>query len=955
MTIFTRTLLAGALAASCYGCVDTQTPIATQSGQNQAVAANKSDFNIPFEKMVLDNGLTVLLHQDNSDPIVALATVVHAGSNREKPGRTGFAHFFEHMSFNDSENVPMGANRKMIPELGGSRNGGTWNDGTIYYEVVPVDALEKLLWIDSDRFGYMINTVKEATLEREKQVVKNEKRQRVDNRAYGHTDHVIRKALYPADHPYNWTTIGDLKDLQNATLEDVRGFYQQFYVPSNATLVIAGNIDMNDIKVKVKKWFGEITAGKPPADLEPQVVTLEKDVKLYHLDNFAKLPELRLTFPTVQEYHQDAYALNALASILSDGKRAPLFTTLVKEQAVAPSVSAYQSSNEIAGTFTIRVRANAGTSLDKVHAAINKAMAKFETEGFADNDLARIKASQETDFYNNVTGVLDKALQLGIYNEFAGDPNYAGTDIANILAVSRKDVIRVYHRYIKNQPAVITSFVPKEQKSLVLSGSQQAKVIEEVIVAGAEKTFKESASDDFVKTATKLDRSEPPLGVQPPVQIPQTWRDQTPQGIKLLGIEHNELPLVNFILRVDGGQWLDKSDKTGTANLLAQLMNEGTANKNAAQLEDAIGLLGASIEVKAGRERISISGNTLAKHFDQTMALVNEMILAPRWDEATFERLKNRQLTRIKQSQGDPAAIASNVFKQQIYGEDHLGGQVFGGTASSVSNIKLADLKSWYQHNFSPKHATLHVVGDIKQQQVSQAVAKLDAKWRGGKIKFPTFNSPKSVSKPQVYFVDIPDAKQSVIYMGKAALKGGDPMYDQLDMANNRLGRDSSSRLTQVLRIEKGYTYGARSSITRNHYTGAFIARTQVRSNVTLESLDIMKDLVSNYSATFSEQDLITTKNLISKGYARRFETLDNLLDMLVDMSAYDLPDDFITNIQHQTETTQLNIFHQTVNKYMDEQQMIYVVVGDAKTQLTRVAALGYGEPIVLDIHGQPL
>jgi zinc protease len=251
-----RTLLTVLLTSLLVSCNATKQdkPAVVKAAPTPA-SATQSTFNIPFEKFQLDNGLTVLLHQDKSDPIVALATVVHVGSSREKPGRTGFAHFFEHMSFNDSENVPMGANRKMIPELGGSRNGGTWNDGTIYYEVVPVDAFEKLLWIDSDRFGYMINTVKEATLEREKQVVKNEKRQRVDNRAYGHTGHVVRKALYPKDHPYNWTVIGDLADLQNATLGDVREFYDTYYVPSNATLVIASDIDIAQTKAKLFEPF----------------------------------------------------------------------------------------------------------------------------------------------------------------------------------------------------------------------------------------------------------------------------------------------------------------------------------------------------------------------------------------------------------------------------------------------------------------------------------------------------------------------------------------------------------------------------------------------------------------------------------------------------------------------------------------------------------------------------
>jgi zinc protease len=952
MKKLTLTLLATAMLASCNVTKDTTMSAATSAAEAQTPAAS---FNIPFEKLTLDNGLTVLLHQDKSDPIVALATVVHVGSSREKPGRTGFAHFFEHMSFNDSENVPMGANRKMIPELGGSRNGGTWSDGTIYYETVPVDALEKLLWIDSDRFGYMINTVKEATLEREKQVVKNEKRQRVDNRAYGHTNHVIRKALYPADHPYNWTVIGDLADLQNATLGDVSEFYEKYYVPSNATLVIAGDIDMDDIKTRVTQWFGEIKPGKPIEDMSPRPVSIEKDIKLYHLDNFAKLPELRMTFATVEQYHPDAYALDALANILADGKSAPLFATIVKEKKLAPSVSAYQSSDELAGTFTVRVRANAGVALDDVYAGIAASMANFEKHGFRDQDLARIKASQETDFYNGVSSVLSKALQLGTYNEFAGDPNFAGKDISNILAVSRQDIMRVYHQYIKNKPAIITSFVPKSKQDLVLSGSTKANVAEEKIVAGAEKQFDESANTDFVKTPTKMDRSEPALGVQPDVKIPAIWQQKTSNGIKLMGIEHNELPLVNFSLRIDGGQWLDDADKLGTADLLAQLMSEGTSGMTPAELEDAIGLLGASLEIEATREGIEITGNALAKHFAKTLGFVTDIILTPRWDQSIFKRIKSRQLTRIKQLEGNPSAVTSVAFNRQIYGKNHLGGQPMGGTSTTVNNIELNDLKAWYKRNLSPKHATLHVVGDIKPAQVTSALTKLQSQWTGKTIDFPKFTAPTAVTKPQVFFVDIPNAKQSVIYMGKAALKGNDPMYDSLIMANNRLGSDSSARLTQVLRIQKGYTYGARSGIARHHYTGVFLARTQVRSNVTLESLNIVKDLVGNYAPTFNKDDLKIAKNLISKGYSRRFETLGKLTRMLEAMSTYSLPVNFIEKQQQLVQDMSLNALHSTVKQYMNEQQMIYVIAGDAKTQLENVKAFGYGEPILLDINGERL
>ncbi len=922
------------------------------TAKTQTVNKSSTDFDIDYQQYQLANGLKVILHQDSSDPIVAMATVVHVGSNREKPGRTGFAHFFEHMSFNDSENVPKGANRKMIPELGGTRNGGTWSDGTIYYEVVPKDAFDKLLWIDSDRLGFMINTVDQGTLEREKQVVKNEKRQRVDNRPYGHTGHVIKKALYPKDHPYNWTVIGDLEDLQAATLDDVREFYDQYYVPANATLVIAGDIDIEQTKQKVERWFGEIKPGKPIDSMKPRPVKLQKDIKLYHLDNFAKLPELRLTYPSIEQYHKDAYALSALAQILSQGKEASLYKTIVEEQKLAPGVAAWNRSEEIAGTFTIRVRANAGTELDKVYQGIQQALANFEKNGFSDEQLTKIKAKQETDFYYDIESVLDKALQMGIYNEYAGSPDFIKQDVKNIIAVTREDVMRVYHQYIKDKPAIITSFVPKDGKQLAISNSTKADVVEEEIKQGAETKFVENDAIEYQKTVTKHDRSEPPLTELPKIQVPSVWRSATSNGVKVYGIESTELPVVNFSLRIDGGQSLDQTSKLGTAYLLAQLMNEGTKTKTPQELEQAIGLLGATLSIDVGKEAIIIRGRSLAKNFQATVELLAEMLLEPRFDAKEFERLKAARLTGIEQSKGNASRIAINAFMKLIYGSQHLLGLPMGGTKQTVEAINLDDLKQYYQANLSPANASFHVVGSVDQAQVEQALASFKS-WQGEAIAMPEQPTVKPVSKPALYFIDLPNAKQSVIYVGKPVVSGFEEDFYPIQFANNRLGGGMSARLAQTLRIQKGYTYGAYSFIRPSYYQSPFVASSQVRTNVTLESLEIFKDLIGNYQATYLDEDLAVAKNMTIKGNARRFETLSQRLDMLQNISLFQLPNNYVEQRQAYVSDVTLEQVHSVIGQYLDEQQMIYLVVGDAKTQLPRMKGLGYGEPIVLDIDGE--
>jgi len=911
-------------------------------------------FEIPFFKYTLDNGLEVVLHQDRSDPIVAIATLIHVGSSREKPGKTGFAHFFEHMSFNDSENVPRGANRKMIGELGGTRNGGTWSDGTIYYEVVPKDAFEKLMWIDSDRLGYMINTVTEWALENEKQVVKNEKRQRVDNRPYGHTGEIILENLYPADHPYHWPVIGSLDDLQAATLDDVREFYDRFYGANNATLVIAGDIDIDETRALVESWFGEIRRGPELPPLEPLSVKLEASTSLYHIDRFAKLPELRLVFPTVEDFHEDSYALDALGDILADGKRAHLYKVIVEEQKLAPAVSAYNSTSELAGTFEIRIRAKDGVDLDEVKLAVETALTRFEEQGFKDKDLARIKATLETNFYESISSVLGKAFQLASYNVYAGDPGFLTDEIDRIQGVTREDIVDVYNRYIKGKHYIMTSFVPQGAESLIVEGAVKAKVVEEKIVQGAEKTVAADPDFEYERTETTLVRDEPALGPAPVLDLPEVWSAEASNGMRVLGIEQNELPLVRFRIVLRGGHLLDPREKAGAAELLAALLTEGTKSKTPEELEDAIGELGADIDVRAGRESIVIQASGLSRHYDALLGLVAEILLEPRWDEKEYERLKSAQLTRIRQREGDPQSIASTTFEKLLYGEKHIFSLPTEGTADTVSAITLDDLKSYYTRNFSPSVASFLVTGAASRDAVLASLATLAGRFEPKQVEFPRFPVADAPDDPSLYFIDMPGSKQSVIYVGNLALKGNDDDYNNLVYANNRLGSGSSARLFQLLRIEKGYTYGAGSRISRRSEIAPFMASTSVRANVTLESLELLKQQLRDYRETFTEEDLETTKNLLIKQATRRFETLGSLMGVLQDISQFDLALDFIE--QEQQELMQLTLadVQQTIDRYMNEKRMVYLVVGDGATQRARLKKLGYGDAVQLDVEGKP-
>ena len=449
-----------------------------------AIIVKNSDKNptIEFEKFILDNGLEVILHIDRSDPIVAINLAAKVGSGREKPGRTGFAHLFEHLLFLDSENLGYGGLDEMNTRIGGDgTNGFTTNDMTQYFQAVPKEGLEKIIWAEADKLGWFINTVTQDVLDNEKQVVKNEKRQRVDNRPYGHNRYIVSKAIYPSNHPYNWQVIGSLEDLDSSTLDDVKEFYSKWYVPNNVTLTLSGDFKKSEAKNLITKYFGEIPKGEDISTYEAEPVSLKADKSFYHEDNFATLPQLSITWPTVKQYHPDSYALDILINYLTEGKNAPLNQSMIEEDKVTSQISSYNHTKEIAGELYMFMSPNENKSIDSLLPPLKKGFARFENNGISERDLNRIKAGVEVDFYQNIQSALGKAIQLSEYNTFTNNPGFFEEEINNILSVTEEDIMRVYNKYIKGKNAVYVSFVPKGQIKLALSGAVKAEIEEEEI------------------------------------------------------------------------------------------------------------------------------------------------------------------------------------------------------------------------------------------------------------------------------------------------------------------------------------------------------------------------------------------------------------------------------------------------------------------------------------------
>ena len=911
----------------------------------------ENSLSIPYEKYTLPNGLTVILNVDKSDPMACLAIYYHVGSSREVPGKTGFAHLFEHMMFQESENLGRGKFVNYVSNAGGNFNGSTGQDVTNYFEVIPKNALEMDLWMESDRMGYLENTVTKPNLANQQNVVENEKRQGVDNTPYGFNDYIILKNLFPKGHPYSWDVIGEMEDLTNATVDDVKAFHRKFYSPNNATLVVSGDINKDEVKAWIEKYFGEIPKGENIEKRGPMPVTLASTVKLYHEDNFAKAPQLTMVFPAPEQFSKESYALDFLGDLLANSKKAPLYTVLVKDKKLTSRVMARNGSQELAGSFRISVTANPDVNLTEVEKAIFEGFDKFEKNGFTEEDLIRIKAGYETRFYNRFSSVQGKAFALAQYELFTGDPEYFKKELACYQAVTMADVKAVFNKYIKGKNFVETSFVPKGEANLIAEGSVNAGVVEEDVTKAAEAKADALPEEPILKTVTKLDRSVmPPLGPDPQVNVPQPWAGSLANGLKIWGITQNELPLIQYSIVIDGGHMVDKVEKAGVANLVATMMNEGTKNKTPEQLEDAIGLLGASIRISAGNEDITINVSTLARNFEKTIALVEEMLLEPRWDEEQFALAKSRIINSIKRNAASPDFLSTYTLNKLMFGDNILAVDA-SGTEASVEGITIDDLKEYYTNYFSPTISRFLIAGDVDQQRVVAALAGLDQKWPAKEVTIAAIKVPAPPEKSQIYFVDVPGAKQSVISIGCPSIPRTNPDFFPATVANFKLGARAASisgLWMQIIREQKGFTYGAYSSFSGFKNYGYFSASSRVRTNSTLESVNIFKTEMEKYRTSMSEEYISFTKSGLMKSNARRFETLGNLIDMMNTMTAYNLPADYIKQeeayVQALTPEEQLDV----VKKYIDPSKMYYVVVGDAATQLKDLEKVGFGKPILM-------
>ena len=901
-------------------------PAFSQAKLVQEVSASGSDLVIPYKKFILPNGLTLLVHEDHSDPVVHVDVTYHVGSARELVGRSGFAHFFEHMMFQGSEHVMDEEHFKIVTESGGTLNGTTNLDRTNYFETMPSNQLETALWLEADRMGWFLDSVTQQKFEIQRATVKNERGQNYDNRPYGLIYEKTIEALYPFGHPYSWTTIGYIEDLNAATLDDLKRFFLRWYGPNNATLTVAGDVNTDEVVRLVEKYFGNIPRGPEVKNMSPMPAKLDQDRYISYEDNI-RFPMIRITFPGVEARHKDEAALDILANIFGGGNNSILYQHFVKTQK-AIQANANSPANELAGEFVITVVAYPNFSLADIEKEIRQLLADFEKRGISDDDLNRFKAQHEADKIRGLQSVSGKASKLAYYQTFTGNANYLKQDMDRYTAVTKEDVMRVFNTYIKNKPAVILSVVPKGKSELIAKPDNYKRP---QVPAGYKNDLSEYENLKYNKGQYPFEATyRPQAGPNPVIKVPDYWTAEFDNGLKLIATEYDELPVIAMRISLDGGKMLDGIDKVGLAYLTADLMNEGTKNYTAEQMSLNLELLGSSIDVSASSEGLEISVFSLKKNFDKTLEYLKEIMFSPRFDESDFERLKKQQLESIANQKNQASTIANNVLNRVMYGDESIYSIPTIGTEKTVSSITLEDVKKYYQQFFSPSVATVVLVGNIGKKDVLKKLEFLKT-WKGEAVKLPAFANPKGVSKTTLFFIDKPGAAQSEIRVGLPGLAWdatGD--YFRAGIMNYPFGGAFNSRLNLNLREKRGYTYGVRSYFSGSKFTGIFGISGGFLAHATDSVvMEILNELTNYKENGVTEQELVFTKNSIGQRDALKYETPIQKAGFMSNIITYNLDKNFVkmqNDILKKLTSFDLN---QLSKQLLKPDKLAIIVVGD--------------------------
>jgi len=893
-----------------------------------AVSCACAQIDIPYQKFVLDNGLTVIVHEDHKAPIVAVNVWYHVGSKNERPGKTGFAHLYEHLMFGGSENAK-GSYIKAMEEKGATNMNGTTNsDRTNYFENVPTPALDFALFMESDRMGHFINSFDKATLDQQRGVVQNEKRQG-ENQPYGGVFNVITTNTYPAGHPYSWPVIGSMEDLNAASLDDVKEWFRANYGPSNTVLTLAGDIDFKTAKEKVTKYFGDIPPGSPVAHQERWVAKMTGTHKSRMQD---RVPQARVykVWNVPGFGTPEADYLDLVSDCLGKGRLSRLNKRLVYDDQIATSVNAFYDPNEIAGQFIIIATARPGEDIGKVEKEIDEELARFLKDGPTPEELKRMQTQFEGEFLrglDRIGGFGGKSDILAEAQVYTGDPSY------------------LFKTSLQRHENATPADIKKAANDWLSDGVFELEVL---------------PFPDYKAVATNLDRSKPPAITETAeLKMPKLQRATLSNGLKVVLAERHEIPVVNFWMAEDAGFATDAMATPGTASLTSAMLTYGTKTRSALQISEESETLGAQISARANAELSTIELSALKSNLDASLSLFGDVIINPAFAEADFERNKRQRLAAIEREKASPQGVALRLMPGLLFGENHPYGAPFSGsgTKESITAMTRADLEKFHATWYKPNNATLIIVGDTTLGEITPKLEQVFAAWKSGPIparKIPTVAAPK---ESRVYLVDRPGAQQTFILTGLIAPPKSAPSDLSLETMNVVLGGNFSGRLNMNIREDKHYSYGAGSFLTGARGQRCYLSYAPVQTDKTKESLvEVSKEFHEITGARpVSASELEAAKSNQTLELPGSLESISDLGSSVEDLVQYGLPDDYYTTFTKKVMALKPGDVDDAAKSVIHPDQMIWVVVGDRAKIETGLRDLKLGELQVIDGDGKPV
>ncbi|MEO8433915.1 MAG: pitrilysin family protein [Pyrinomonadaceae bacterium] len=884
-------------------------------------------FDIPYEKFVLSNGLTVIVHEDHKAPIVAVNVWYHVGSKNEKFGKTGFAHLFEHLMFNGSEHFNDDY-FQALERIGATDLNGTTNeDRTNYFQNIPVSALDTVLWLESDRMGHLLGAIDKARLDEQRGVVQNEKRQG-ENEPYSLSEELITKAVFPASHPYSHTVIGSMEDLNAASLDDVKEWFKTHYGPANAVVVIAGDIDAKTARAKVEKYFGEIAPGPPVTHFSKWVAARTGEQRQVAQD---RVPQARLykvwNVPGLGAADNDYLTL--LSDVLVSDKASRLYKRLVYDEQIATDVGAFMDQREIGSLFMIQVTAKPGGDLVAIEKAVNEEMQKVFASPPAQDELERVRTQIFAQFIRGaerIGGFGGKSDILARSQVFGGSPDS-------------------YKHSLNRMASATTADLQSAGKRWLSDGVYNLEVV---------------PYPGYEASQTAADRTQMPKpGEGPEPKFPVMQRAKLSNGMEVIVAERHSVPVVNMSLLIDAGFAADQFAQPGTAALAMNMLDEGTKAKNAIEISKELASLGASLGTGSNLDTSTVSLSTLKTTLDRALNLYADIILNPAFPQADFERLKKLQIASIQREKSQPIQMALRVFPRLLYGQGHAYGNPYtgSGTEESVAKLTRDDLTKFHGTWFKPNNATVVVVGDTTLAEMQPKLEALFAGWKSGPVPQKNIATTPVPDKQVVYLIDKPGAIQSVILAGVLAPPKSNPDEISIESMNTVLGGAFISRLNMNLRENKHWSYGAGSFLPAARGQRIFLSYAPVQTDKTKES---MVEIAGELRAILKDRlitadEMAMAKSNLTQALPGLWETNDAVGQAIKEVVEFRLTPDYYTTYAGKVKALTVNNLNEAAVKVVRPESLIWVVVGDREKIEKGIRELNIGELRLIDADGNPV